>query len=68
MQCNCCGRELITKQNVVMEDYITIKKDWGYFSEKDGVTEEFLLCEKCVIRIEKMFAIPAHTYNTNELI
>jgi len=41
--CSCCGNQL----NVHENDYIHIEKKWGYFSNKDGVSQSLDLCEKC---------------------
>lgn len=45
--CNNCGREIQEKNGISREDYLYIRKEWGYFSEKDGKIHEFILCEKC---------------------
>ena len=66
--CNRCGIELKMKNDIVYEDYLCIQKKWGFFSEKDGMTQEFILCEKCVERMEKDFLIPSKWYETTELL
>lgn len=38
--CNQCNKEIIG-------DYLRVKKEWGYFSDKDTQIHEFALCEKC---------------------
>ena len=53
MKCNVCGQLLKDKS-----DYIEIKKEWGYFSDKDTQIHEFRICEKCYDRIVKQFEIP----------
>ena len=34
--CNSCGKKIETTDSTKREDYISIKKEWGYFSNKDG--------------------------------
>lgn len=46
--CNCCGRLLLQKNGILTEDVYHLKKDWGYFSDKDGVSQEADICEKCL--------------------
>ena len=66
--CNSCGKEIIIRNGIAQEDYLYIKKEWGYFSEKDGVIHEFNLCEKCYDNIVKTFQKPVQTIDVNELM
>ncbi len=66
--CNKCGKEFGMENGICREDYIHIRKEWGYFSEKDGKTQEFLICEACVAIIEKEFVIPSHFEDTKEML
>ena len=34
--CNGCGKKIPVKNGVAAEDYISVEKMWGYFSDKDG--------------------------------
>jgi hypothetical protein len=43
-------------------------KPWGYFSIKDGKTQEFVLCETCTEHLTKEFVIPVNEYDTKEMI
>ena len=52
MKCNVCGQLLNNKT-----DYIEVKKEWGYFSNKDTQIHEFKICERCYDRIVKQFEI-----------
>ena len=45
--CSSCGRELKSKDGILQEDALCVKKDWGYFSKKDLEIHEFVLCEDC---------------------
>lgn len=53
--CNACGRELETDHDLLKEDALFVKKDWGYFSKKDLQVHEFILCENCYDEITKKF-------------
>lgn len=47
--CNCCGKEIQFKENtqIALEDYVAIDKNWGYFSNKDGIRQKMNICEAC---------------------
>lgn len=68
MVCNCCGKELRVEQGIAKEDYLHIRKEWGYFSKKDGKTQEFIMCEVCVERLAENFIVPADFSDTIEMI
>ena len=56
--CNCCGRELAMTGHHVAEGVMHVRKDWGYFSEKDLVRHEFDVCEQCYDKMIEKFQIP----------
>lgn len=66
--CNKCGRTLKVKNGIAHEDFIRVCKSWGYFSKRDGRTQEFILCEACVEKLEREFVIPSKEYETTEMI
>lgn len=66
--CNRCGKMLKVEHDIVKEDYIQIRKSWGYFSKRDGITQEFILCEECVESMTQEFAVPAVFSDTKELL
>ena len=66
MRCNQCGKILRTERGIVQEDYIHVRKTWGYFSGKDGQIQEFVLCEDCVDSMEKNFFVPSHFEEVTE--
>ena len=45
-----------------------MRVSWGYFSEKDGETHSFDLCEECYDRITGQFAVPVEKKDELELI
>ncbi len=63
MKCNICGSQLTEKT-----DFIEIKKEWGYFSEKDTEIHEFKICEECYDRVRKNFKIPPRVTEKNEVL
>lgn len=63
MRCNACGKLIKDKA-----DYLKIKKEWGYFSDKDTQVHEFAVCERCYDRIVKQFEIPPKVTEKNEIL
>ena len=68
VRCNKCGKEIIYVNDIPREDYLHVKKDWGYFSKKDGKIYEFNLCEACVDQMVGEFNIPVTVCDNNELL
>lgn len=66
--CNMCGRKIEFEGEIPREDYITVHKKWGYFSNKDGKTCRYIMCEKCSDELIKRFAVPAEITDTTELL
>lgn len=51
--CNNCNEK-------ITGDFLKVKKEWGYFSNKDTQIHEFALCEKCYDQLVSTFAtLPA---------
>lgn len=66
--CNCCGREIPQVQEGIWEDFLHIKKEWGYFSGKDGKLQEFCVCEECYERWISQFRLPVTETEVTELV
>lgn len=66
IMCHCCGREIHVESGIPKQDYLYIKKEWGYFSKKDGKMQEFNLCEECYDDIISRFRIPVTTTDITE--
>ena len=66
--CNCCGKEIPVEQGIAKADYLHVKKEWGYFSGKDGRIQEFTLCENCYDDIVSRFQIPVESADVTELV
>lgn len=57
--CNKCGKEILIQSEIPQEDYLSVDKRWGYFSNKDGQVDSFDLCEECYDSFVAGFLIPA---------
>lgn len=55
--CNGCGRPLKMEHGILREDVFEGKKQWGYFSERDGELHSFLLCESCYEKMIEQFKV-----------
>lgn len=66
--CNGCKRELRVKNQIALDDWLSVDKTWGYFSGKDGTVHSFDLCEECYDRLIKGFALPVTVKNQKELL
>ena len=60
-QCNACGRQ-------IEKEALWVRKEWGYFSEKDTEIHEFKICEKCYDRMIKQFEIPPKVTQKKEIL
>lgn len=66
--CNICGRELQHQGDVLIEDYIHITKEWGYFSEHDLEMHSFNICERCYNIMSKHFKMPVTVGKVKEVL
>ena len=66
--CNQCGKEIQTTQGIAREDFVMVKKNWGYFSKKAGRQDEFCLCEACYDRLIAGFLVPVTEKEMTELV
>ena len=66
--CNKCGKRIEEKQDILVEDVLSVKKAWGYFSGKDGMIHEFDLCETCYDEFIRQFQIPVTATEQKELL
>lgn len=67
-RCNCCGKEIEVKNGVPTEEFLEVKKSWGYFSNKDGQVHTFLICEECYDKWTARFLEPVKQEEETELI
>lgn len=66
--CNSCGKKIEITENKKREDYLFIKKEWGYFSKKDGEIHSIFLCEPCYDKWTEQFRIPVKVEEQTELL
>ncbi len=66
--CNRCGKKLIVENGLLKDAAYEGRQTFGYFSEKDGVTHQFDLCEKCYDEWIREFLIPVSETESPELI
>ena len=57
IRCNMCGRKIIFGEKHDKEDYLLIRKEWGYFSHKDGKRYTIRMCEECFDRFVEDCAV-----------
>lgn len=68
IKCNQCGRSITVKGSVVQEDICHVEKIWGYFSGKDGIRQEWDLCEACYEKLINGFVIPLDENEITEFV
>lgn len=66
--CSMCGNMIRVLDGGQTEDYLKIEKKWGYFSERDGITHSFCICEKCYNNWIASFQLPVSEQETTELL
>lgn len=65
--CNGCGRLFNVQNGILREDAFEGKKQWGYFSKRDGELHSFLLCEDCYDNMVQKFAVAPIVTEATEL-
>lgn len=66
--CNLCGKKIEVQKEIPVEDYVAVKKTWGYFSKKDGEVHEWHLCEACYDELVRRFQIPVTKTEIKEML
>lgn len=66
--CNCCGKEIGKEPAGQREEYLEVRKEWGFFSEKDGDIHHFILCESCYDQLIQSFCLPVEKTIQTELL
>ena len=66
--CNKCSRLICMEECVEKADYLKIEKNWGYFSNKDGMNHKINICEACYDEMVKSFQIPPEEEENTELL
>lgn len=65
--CNKCGRRLKVENGILKEGCFNGNNVFGYFSRKDGIRQQFDLCESCYDAMVVTFSIPVSETEENEL-
>ncbi len=66
--CNKCGKKRKVQNEIPVEDFVSVQKTWGFFSDKDGVAHEFDLCEECYDEFVRQFCIPVEETEVKEML
>ncbi|HBA64035.1 MAG TPA: hypothetical protein DCZ20_09295 [Lachnospiraceae bacterium] len=66
--CNKCGKKIDKKDGLQKEEVFHGEVRWGYFSNKDGETHTFDLCEACYDEWIRSFQIPVEIKEETELL
>ncbi len=66
--CNKCGKMICLAEEIEKADYLKIEKNWGYFSNKDGISQKVNICEDCCDTLAAEFQIPPVTEENTELL
>ncbi len=66
--CNNCGKQMKVENGILKEGYFTADFIFGYFSKRDGLKQQFDLCEECYDEITSKFKIPVIGEEATELL
>lgn len=66
--CNKCGKELQFESNILKEGCFQANITFDYFSNKDGETHRWDLCESCYDALTSTFLIPLTRQEETELL
>ena len=66
--CNKCGLILRVERGVLKEGCFHGEMNFGYFSRRDGVKQNFDLCEDCYEEMIAQFALPPGEEELPELM
>lgn len=66
--CNQCGGEVKADGEIVKKEFLSVRKEWGYFSDKDAQVHQFDLCEQCYDLLTAGFKIPVEIETKQELL
>lgn len=67
--CNKCGMKICTEEQMLKTSFLTITKEWGYFSHgKDGMLHSMDICEPCYDSLAESFVIPPKKKKLTELV
>ncbi len=66
--CNRCGKKMTVENGILKEGCFHGKQKFDYFSEHDGLIQEFDLCEACYNALIDSFLLPVSQKEETELL
>lgn len=67
--CNCCGKMICLLFEKNRTSFLTVEKEWGYFSDKkDGRIHRMDICESCYEKMVEKFVIPPEEKQVTEFV
>ena len=67
--CNCCGKMICLLSEKDRTSFLTVEKEWGYFSDKkDGRIHRMDICESCYEKMVEKFVIPPEEKQVTEFV
>lgn len=67
--CNRCGRIICAEEVKDKTSFLSIQKEWGYFSDKkDGMIHSMDICESCYEVMVETFVIPPDEKKMTEFV
>lgn len=66
--CNGCKKEMQVENGILKEGLFEGKQTFGFFSDKDGTTHKFDLCEACYDSMVEKFALPVEEIEEKEIM
>ena len=69
IDCNCCGKVICMLSEKDHTSFLTVEKEWGYFSDKkDGRIHRMDICESCYEKMVGKFVIPPEKEQVTEFV
>ena len=66
---NCCGKMICLLSEKDHASFLTVEKEWGYFSDKkDGRIHRMDICESCYEKMVEKFVIPPEEKQVTEFV
>ena len=65
----CCGKVICMLSEKDHTSFLTVEKEWGYFSDKkDGRIHRMDICESCYEKMVGKFVIPPEEEQVTEFV
>lgn len=66
--CNQCKKEVACVNGILKDQFFSVNQAWGYFSEHDGETDYWDLCQDCYKKLVQSFQIEPDVSEAAELM